>query len=384
MLEGLRVLAIHHDSGLNGAVLLFQSVLEGLARDHGASVSMIFPREGPILPRARRLGPVHLHAPPPEGWARVQARIHRALGGVGRATAHDGYDVIFANSVASLRIVERLHAQLRAPLVVYVHESKYMFRHMGDFEQVCRMLRRADLIFAVSDAVRRTLEDEVRPRAAIVVVSGFAPERPATAVKYSLPSAVQSAIATGAPIVGGVGTMSWYKGTDLFVAVAARMRQLAPRQPLRFIWIGTEWNPEVRRELEHDIKLAGLEDVLMLPGIVEDPTEFFKALAIFLLPSREDSWPLVMLEAAALGVPTVCFQGAGGAEQFLAAGGGRAVPYLDVEAMAQTATRYLLDPALRAEDSRIAQALGNGTTPAGQVRRIAQELSALFERRPTR
>src|SRR5689334_18169600 len=121
MLKGLRVLAIHHDPGLNGAVLLFQSVLEGLARDHGASVSMVFPRDGPILPRARRLGPVQLIDSPREGLTRVLARVHRTLEGVGRAAPRSRYDLIFANSVASLRIVERLQAQLRAPLAVYVH-----------------------------------------------------------------------------------------------------------------------------------------------------------------------------------------------------------------------------------------------------------------------
>jgi glycosyltransferase involved in cell wall biosynthesis len=42
-----------------------------------------------------------------------------------------------------------------------------------------------------------------------------------------------------------------------------------------------------------------------------------------------------MLEAAALGKPTVCFEKAGGAGEFCARGGGYAVPYLDIEAMGQ-------------------------------------------------
>jgi glycosyltransferase involved in cell wall biosynthesis len=381
MLEGVRVLAIHHDAGLNGAALLFQSVLEGLARDHGMSISAMFPREGAILARARQLGPVHVAAPLlVEGPTRILARVSRALG---RATAvADGVpcDLIFANSAASLPMVEGVQTRNGLPLVVYVHESNYMLRHVCDLRAVTRVLRRADLIFAVSASVRKTLEDVIRPSARIAVVSGFVPVRPPTVAPQELPSAVRTAISSGARIVGGVGTMSWYKGTDLFIAVARRVRQLLPQQPLLFAWIGEEWYPAVRPQLEHDVKMCGLEDIVILPGRMEDPTVFFQTLSLFLLPSREDSWPLAMLEAASQGVPTICFQGAGGAEQFLGGGGGTAVPYLDVEAMAQAAARYLSAPELMARDSRIAREIGRAVTSGGQIGRIAEELKAMLAR----
>ena len=383
MLDGVRVLAVHHDAGLNGAALLFQSVLEGLARDHGASISTIFPREGPIVSRARSLGPVHVAAPSAAKDSRaVLARISRSSWPRDRAAA-DGIpcDVIFANSAASLPMVEAVQTRNRAPLAVYVHESSFMLQHVNDFQVATRVLRRADLIFAVSRSVRKTLEDLIGPAARIAVVSGFVPARPPTVVPQELPSAVRSAISSGTRIVGGVGTMSWYKGTDLFIAVARRVRQLLPQQPLTFAWIGEEWYPAVRRQLEHDVNLAGLDDIVMLPGRMADPTVFFHALSLFLLPSREDSWPLVMLEAASQGIPTICFQGAGGAEEFLAGGGGTAVPYLDVEAMAQAAARYLSVPELMAKDSRIARHIGRVVTPAVQIRRIAEELTAMLARK---
>src|SRR5256885_2008147 len=96
MLEGVRILAVHHDAGRNGATLLFQSVLEGLAKDHGAQISTIVPRDGPIVARARALGPVHVTdiAPARRG---LRARVARRLGR--RVTIRGGtaYDLIFAN-----------------------------------------------------------------------------------------------------------------------------------------------------------------------------------------------------------------------------------------------------------------------------------------------
>ena len=301
--------------------------------------------------------------------------------GVGSESGRDRYNLIFANTITSLAIVERMMAQETAlallPLVVYVHESTFWL-HAGDFQATTRMLRRARLIFAVSPSVRKTLEEVIQPAATISIVSGFLLERsPSNEGQASRPrctppfSLEQRSLEEWA---------RWprTRATDLFLAVALRIRQLLPQQQLRFIWIGHEHHPDIRRLLEHDIERAGLGDVAALPGGMEDPTSFFQSLSLFLLPSREDSWPLVMLEAAAAGVPIVCFQRSGGAEAFVANGGGTAVAYLDVEGMAQAAVRYLSDPELTARDAAIARQLARGVTPEGQVGQVASEVAQML------
>jgi glycosyltransferase involved in cell wall biosynthesis len=68
---------------------------------------------------------------------------------------------------------------------------------------------------------------------------------------------------------------------------------------------------------------------------------------VFALPSREDPFPLVMLEAATHGLPTVCFAQAGGAPEFVGADAGVVVPYLDVDAFAAACAALRDDPARR-------------------------------------
>ena len=53
-----------------------------------------------------------------------------------------------------------------------------------------------------------------------------------------------------------------------------------------------------------------------------------------MLTSREDPYPLVCLEAAAVAKPIVCFAGAGGMPEFVEEDCGFVVPYLDIMAMA--------------------------------------------------
>jgi glycosyltransferase involved in cell wall biosynthesis len=68
---------------------------------------------------------------------------------------------------------------------------------------------------------------------------------------------------------------------------------------------------------------------------------------IFALTSREDPYPLVVLEAGLSGVPVVCFQGAGGAPELVEADGGVVVPYLDIELMADSIAWLADDPVAR-------------------------------------
>jgi glycosyltransferase involved in cell wall biosynthesis len=294
------------------------------------------------------------------------------------------YDLIFANSATSLKVVEKILPESGTPLAVYVHESSYLLHAHGDFAATTRVLRRADVIFAVSEKVRGTLEALIQPTAKVVVASGFVPVQPQPLAPPQLSPDVQKPPNSMTRVVGAVGTMSWYKGSDLFVLVARRVRELLPDHDVRFVWIGQERNKETRRELDHDVKAAGLDGTVQFPGPTDDPTEFLQSLSLLLLPSREDSWPLVMLEAAAQGVPIVCFQEAGGAEEFVRPGGGTAVPYLDVEAMAQATARYLSDPELHARDSRIARELVESSgTPEQKIAKIATELAALHASRLT-
>ena len=63
------------------------------------------------------------------------------------------------------------------------------------------------------------------------------------------------------------------------------------------------------------------------------PAEILKTADLLALVSLEDSFPLVGLEAALQGTPTICFQGGGGMPEFVSDDAGFAVAYLDVEEM---------------------------------------------------
>ena len=88
------------------------------------------------------------------------------------------------------------------------------------------------------------------------------------------------------------------------------------------------------------------------------PTPHIEALyrssAVFVLPSRYEGMPLVLLEAQALGVPVVAFDCPTGPAEIVSADSGIVVPAQSVEALAQALLSLLTQPELRAAMGRAA------------------------------
>jgi glycosyltransferase involved in cell wall biosynthesis len=93
------------------------------------------------------------------------------------------------------------------------------------------------------------------------------------------------------------------------LAIVAAMALARDRLPgLRAVITGD--GPE-RARLQHAITAAGLDDVITLPGFVDEATlrQLFRGALCFLLPSRREGYGLVVVEAAAHGTPSVVVAG---------------------------------------------------------------------------
>ncbi len=77
-------------------------------------------------------------------------------------------------------------------------------------------------------------------------------------------------------------------------------------------------------------------------------TDFYNNLDLFLLPSREDPYPLVILEAAKFSVPSICFDTVCGSKDFiLNCDGGHVVPFLDIDATVEAINSLYSNPDYR-------------------------------------
>jgi glycosyltransferase involved in cell wall biosynthesis len=250
--------------------------------------------------------------------------------------------------------VQRHLKELGCPIICHVHELGFSLeRHFGE-ENFKALLATTDLFLAGSGAVadylighRRISPDKVN--VAYPFIDLAANRR---CLEYKVPLLD---IPTDAVVVGSCGIISWRKGTDLFVQMARLVLEQASR-PVHFVWLGGPLTHGEYQNVRYDAEMSGIADHLTFPGSVTDHLSYFKQFDIFALPSREDPFPLVVLDAASLGLPVVCFDEAGGAPEFIEEDAGLVVPYLDVERMAAAIVRLVEDVDLRRQFGDVARA----------------------------
>jgi glycosyltransferase involved in cell wall biosynthesis len=148
----------------------------------------------------------------------------------------------------------------------------------------------------------------------------------------------------GAFVVGACGSLGWRKGSDLFLQIASRAVARDAAANVHFVWVGGAPGEMATLEFIHDLDRFGLASRCTLVPATAEALDYYCAMDVFALPSREDPFPLVVLEAAAHGVATICFENAGGAVEFVGDDAGLRVPYLDVEAFAMLVLELASEP----------------------------------------
>lgn len=102
---------------------------------------------------------------------------------------------------------------------------------------------------------------------------------------------------------------------------------------------------ELRPALEAEVAELGLGDDVALPGFVPNPYAYMRAAALFVLSSRWEGLPTVLVEAMACGTPVVATDCPSGPAEILENGRlGRLVEIANPEALAQGILDELADP----------------------------------------
>jgi glycosyltransferase involved in cell wall biosynthesis len=245
--------------------------------------------------------------------------------------------LIYCNAVTNGQMLS-LFDSLDVPVITHCHELESLIRLTGpvNFEIV---KGRTSRFIAVSDAVRRNLvENHLIADNKITVQHGFIPianisDVEITAKRNDVRRLLE--LPRDAFIVGASGTLNWRKAPELFVQIARAVKQRLPGSPIYFVWIGgdSEVSPEVFR-LHYDAQRLEVDDRVTFVEHTSTTLDYFAAIDVFAMVSREDPYPLVCLEAASVGKPIICFADAGGMPEFVEEDCGYVVPYLDLDGFA--------------------------------------------------
>lgn len=253
------------------------------------------------------------------------------------------YDVIYANTIVSVPIGSRIaKGCTKAVFIAHIHELYVIIKQLlPDFNAY---LDTIDHIIVPSQLTAKGLIERwgANPKDVSVVYSfsnsGDIPKK--TNASKNLFT------------VGASGTVHWRKGYDVFIQLARYMSTHYPDKDTRFVWVGKLY-PLEALIVQEDLRKLGLENVVTFIGEVEEAPTFFNDFDVFVMPSREDPFPLVCVEVGLLGKPMISFEGAVGTNEILESGGGYIVPYLDIESMAEKVVYYRNHPDIRVKHGAI-------------------------------
>lgn len=192
--------------------------------------------------------------------------------------------------------------------------------------------RSADAIVTLTEADRKLYERHLKLRCPIMAIPN-----PMTAVE---PEPVYDA---DSHLIISSGRLTYQKGFDMAVDAAARV---LPGHP-DWTWV-ILGEGEDRPMLERKIAEAGLEGRLVLQGRVENMDAWYRKAALFVLTSRFEGLPMVLLEAKAHRLPIVSFDCPTGPAEMVHDGvDGRLVSTCDVLGIAAALDSLLVDRSVR-------------------------------------
>jgi glycosyltransferase involved in cell wall biosynthesis len=266
------------------------------------------------------------------------------------------YDFIIFNSIASLFYVNvhgiytgighlllYLFMKTRIPIFIYWHETEWVFDLMK--KKYPRKAKAIDYIVSngpmIHLAASRACGNYLKYH--------FPSSNPTSIYECSqIPKRYDLAgIPSSPPIVVNVASIQERKGTDLFVDTAIKVCDRHPR--VKFIWMGDgadfgSWRNAIARSPH--------QNRIWFAGYVDNPYEILSQASIFFLTSRDDPFPLAILDAMNLARTIIAFS-VGGVPEALD-GHGILLESFDTDSAATTILEFLskkpedlISPALR-------------------------------------
>jgi glycosyltransferase involved in cell wall biosynthesis len=239
---------------------------------------------------------------------------------------HEKYDLIYANTIVTLKLGVQLKKQLSIPLISHIHE---MHTVISEFcPDIKKYEKDVSLFIVPSEINKRCLKEthgivstkiEVL-RSVSILKNNF------TGVKNKIQTVMMS------------GGAYWRKGDDVFIQIANKV--LDKYKEVQFKWYGNI-SAERRRVNGLDLKNLNIENYVEFNNEKEDLTEEYLSSDLFLLPSREDPFPLSAIEAGMAGLPILCFEKATGISEVISAD--LVIPYLDIDQISTKIIELLND-----------------------------------------
>jgi O-antigen biosynthesis protein len=330
-----RILYVSHDAEYNGAQLLSLHIIRELHEHFHVGIDLILLGEGPLYQEFAKYARVHDLSHCKKNGNR-QAQILSDIWNQGARKA-------FTSTTVAGSMVEPLKGH-GYKVVSLIHELPGIICDMGLEEALRNVAEFSDTVVFPSCYVSEKVRElsPIEEHKIVIRPQGLFHKNSFKGKKADAHRQMRAefGIPEKSKVVMGMGYGDFRKGIDLFVRIGLEVVRSAPE--VFFVWFGT-CDPALQLPLEKIIAENEAKKRILFPGRRLDPDLYFSGSNLFLLTSREDPFPSVVLAAMDAGLPVVAFEGAGGFCELLEAGGGMLVKHADVNQATAAVLAFLRD-----------------------------------------
>nr|WP_309502602.1 glycosyltransferase family 4 protein [uncultured Roseovarius sp.] len=232
--------------------------------------------------------------------------------------------------------------------VIAERNAPWRRREEQPWEALRRMVYRfADKQVAQTRGIANWLERETASRSVHVIPNAV--QLPLACLGRGPDPAARSN--PGKRLLLAAGTKPWQKGFDLLIEAFARVAPENPEWDLAIVGLRSDRleNGLRGRDIADIAAKAGLESRVHFPGHVGNMPDWYDAADAFVLSSRFEGFPNVLIEAMAAGKACVSYSCDTGPEEIIRDGvDGLLVREMTSDALARTLSRVMGDSTLRA------------------------------------
>jgi glycosyltransferase involved in cell wall biosynthesis len=295
------LLLVGHDAYKHGAQMLLINIAKTYQQQLGMKVVIALKSGGPLLSEYQRIAPTQV----------LGANANRQLQKL--VMQHDIKTAICNTSVTGNLVPVLRRAGVK--VVSLIHEMPNLIREYALESCIKDIGHRANhVVFpaqTVLDGFTQFCDEisaniHIRPQGTYMPVEFNAEKRAALRQELGVNDTDK--------LVLGVGYADLRKGFDLFMDAARRM--CAADSSVHFVWAGA-LSGDMQRWIEFDLQDRELAKQIHLPGFTTNVADYYSAADCLYLPSREDPYPTVVLEAMNVGMPVVLYRGMTGFDSLM-------------------------------------------------------------------
>lgn len=331
------LLFISHDAQNAGVPLLSLNIIKVLKEQFNREVVLILLKGGPLESSFAKYSDVINLNQSSLSYLENIREVEEILNRV----KSRGIDICYANSVVSNILCEKLNEK-GIKIVSIVHELPTSIKTYNFVEASKNIMEFSDYVIFPNNFVKNQFIREFpveNERISVLPQGLFNKTIDINRAKSKEILTNELKIPNNSRIILGGGYGDLRKGIDIFYKLAFYMLNNL-KEDFHFVWLGHR-DPILEKWLIHDAEVLGVNNRIHLIDFKNHPGYIYQAADVFVLTSREDPLPSMVLEAIDNHTPVIAFDKSGGIPEIINEIGIKPIPYLDINSMASSIVKLL-------------------------------------------